>query len=137
MAATDEKFVSQEECDGFARQMQIKYAGFLNQRTFDISVNRDQHAIFVKAILRNQSSSFYYPVEGRVLKKQRGRTDRELLDFLIDYIDLYFEDYLKEEVFLPIDWADYQYDDVEFQLKGQILNLEAEKIADEFLKKRS
>ena len=55
--------------------------------------------------------------------------------FLLDYIDCYFEEFFKEDenVFLPIDWSEYSFDEVPFQLKGQILNLHVEDLADRIL----
>jgi hypothetical protein len=54
---------------------------------------------------------------------------------LIDYIDSYFEEFFREngEVLLPIDWAPFDWEGVPIQLKGQIFNLEVEKMADEWL----
>jgi hypothetical protein len=61
-------------------------------------------------------------------------SSRDAALFLVDYIDAYYEEYLRDgETFLPIDWAEYESEGVVFQLKGQVLNLEAEKLADEIL----
>ena len=50
---------------------------------------------------------------------------------LCDYIGEYFAEYFREggELYLPIDWADYQWEGVSLQMRGQILNLEAERLA--------
>ena len=54
---------------------------------------------------------------------------------MLDYIDLYFEDYLKDDsVLLHLDWNDHNFEDETFQLRGQITNLKLEHMADELLK---
>ena len=54
---------------------------------------------------------------------------------LCEYIGEYFAEYFREggELYLPIDWADYSWEGVPLQMRGQILNLEAERLADELL----
>jgi hypothetical protein len=55
--------------------------------------------------------------------------------FLLDFIDSYVEEYLSggEETYLPIDWATYDYEGLELQLRGQVLNTKLEALADQLL----
>jgi hypothetical protein len=111
-----------------------KYGAALKQRYFEVDLKRDGSGVYAKVTLRDRSGSFYYPVEGRIAHEDHSMSSRDAALFLVDYIDAYYEEYLRDgETFLPIDWAEYESEGVVFQLKGQVLNLEAEKLADEIL----
>lgn len=133
-------FLNQDDCDALAKAMESKYAMALKGRTFAVEAEVKGRGVFVKVILSNQDKSYYYPVEARVLYEKEEMQRGEAALFLLDYIDAYFDEYLtqeNEEIYLPIDWADFQYEAVDFQMRGQILNLKLEELAEEFLKKGS
>ncbi len=132
---TDEQFLSKDEVSEIARLMDRKYASHMNQRHFHAEVSKDATGVYAKVTLRNKSGSFFYPVEGRLAHLDHDMNAKQAALFLLDYIDAYFAEYFKEggEVYLPIDWTEYDYDGVPMQIKGQILNLELEKMADEWL----
>jgi hypothetical protein len=129
-------FISSDETKALATLMERKYASFIGQRTFEAGISRDARGVYAKVVLRTPDGSFYYPVEGRMLHDDHDMTHRAAGLMLLDYIDAYFDEYLKEggDVYLPIDWADYDADGVALQLRGQILNLLVEKMADELLR---
>lgn len=129
-------FVEAAECSDLAALMQRKYAGFLAQRFFEVSVSKDVTGVHAKMTLRNQDGSFFYPVEGRMAFVDSDLSPRESALLLLNYMDAYFDEYLREggDVYLPIDWAEYEYEGVPLQLKGQIYNLVIEKMADELLR---
>lgn len=130
-----EKKLTGEECAALAAAMGRKYSSFLKERYFEMKVRSDRQGTYATVLLRNQSGSFYYPVEGRVADMDHDMNEREAAMFLIDYIDAYFEEFFREngEVYLPIDWATFDWEGVPLQLKGQILNLEVEEMADRWL----
>lgn len=130
----DRAFVTPEERTELALMLSRKYGAALNQRYFEVDLKSDGNGVYAKVTLRDKSGSFYYPVEGRIAHEDHSMSNREAALFLVDYIDAYYEEYLRDgETFLPIDWAEYEADGVVFQLKGQVMNLEAERLADEFL----
>lgn len=134
------EFLTEEDCDALARTMETKYAMALKGRTFKVEAAVRGRGVFVKVILSNQDRSYYYPVEARVLYEQEEMQKGEAALFLLDYIDAYYDEYLtqeNEELFLPIDWADFQYEAIDFQMRGQILNLKLEELAEELLKNGS
>jgi hypothetical protein len=135
MLEVDKGILTPEECDALAKTMARKYTSFLNERYFEISVRNDNLGSYATVLLRNESGSFYYPVEARVNDIDHNLNRHDAALFLIDYIDSYFEEFFREngEVFLPIDWAPFDWEGVPIQLKGQIFNLEVEKMADEWL----
>lgn len=133
-------FLDQDDCDALAKAMESKYAMALKGRSFRVEAEVKGRGVFVKVILSNQDKSYYYPVEARVLYEKEEMQRGEAALFLLDYIDAYFDEYLtqeNEEIYLPIDWADFQYEAIDFQMRGQILNLKLEELAEEFLKKGS
>jgi hypothetical protein len=134
------EFLDQDDCEALAKAMESKYAMALKGRNFKVEAEVKGRGVFVKVILSNQDKSYYYPVEARVLYEKEELQRGEAALFLLDYIDAYFDDYLtqeNEEIYLPIDWADFQYEAIDFQMRGQILNLKLEELAEEFLKKGS
>jgi hypothetical protein len=133
-------FLNQDDCDALAKAMESKYAMALKGRNFKVEAEIKGRGVFVKVILSNQDRSYYYPVEARVLYEKEELQRGEAALFLLDYIDTYFDEYLtqeNEEIYLPIDWADFQYEAIDFQMRGQILNLKLEELAEQLLKNGS
>ncbi len=117
--------------------MNTKYQSVLfDGKRFEIKTKYEYEILTVSVILSNPDKSYYYPVEARIQNKKEELSPLEAAAFLIDFIDLYFEEYLFEDenLFIPIDWTPFTYDAVDFQLKGQILNLKLEQEADELIK---
>lgn len=136
---TDEKrsWVSQQDLTSLSDAMNVKYAQKKGDRIFRIDAKKDEGRVLVTVLLCNEDSSFHYPVEGRILYENEDMMAGEAAIFLIDYIDMYFEEFFgsdQEEVYLPIDWSDHQYDAVDFQIRGQIRNKKLEVMADDLLK---
>jgi hypothetical protein len=120
-----DNFITQIECDELAKMMKSKFQHYLESREFVIQAKKDKNAIYVTVTLQNADTSYCYPVEARIDAANESLTERRSVLFLIDYIDLYFEEFLTdggEDLFIPIDWSDYEWDTVNFQLKGQVLN---------------
>ncbi len=129
-------FLTPEECRALAEAMEKKYAVAIGQRRFSITASQSDEAVEVQVLLASGDESFYYPVEARIKHGAEDLTAGRAAVFLIDYIDLYFEEFLMEEdeeLFLPIDWANHEWDTVNFQIRGQILNRKAEALADALL----
>jgi hypothetical protein len=133
------EFVTNEECQELAEQMMKKYRIALKERAFSVRASLQGRGVHVTVLLANPEQTYYYPVEARMLFAPEEMQPKEAALFLIDYIDNYFEEYLleeDEELFLPIDWSDHEYEAVNFQVKGQILNRKLEALADEWLKEK-
>lgn len=115
--------------------MAEKYTMFMAGRRFVIEAAKDLHRVTVKVTLTNEDESYFYPVYGRMNIDREDLKAEEAALFLVDYIDAYFEDFFEEgeDLYIPIEWAKYEYDATEFELKGQIFNLKAERLADELL----
>lgn len=123
-----------DELKELSHAMDTKYKSALDGRSFSMETEQKDDGVYVKVLLKNQDSSFYYPVEARVKYKHEELGISEAALFLIDYIDTYFEEFLvSQEIYLPIDWADYEYEAINFQVKGQIFNKKLDQMADELL----
>jgi hypothetical protein len=135
MQHTDDKLLSTEEIADLSRIMNIKYGSQLKQRYFTIATHVDQVVAFATTTLQNSDASFFYPVEARMAHKEQNISPREAQLFLIDYIDQYFTDFFHEDegVLIPIDWCTYRCEDLDLQIRGQILNQKAQIQADEIL----
>ena len=138
--ATDAKnsgLMTEVEAFELTEIMRQKYAAFIAERYFELSASKDATGVHVKLILRNGSGTFYYPVEARLANLAHEMTAKEAVLFLVDYVDAYYEEYFREggEVYLPIDWTEFEHEGLPVQLKGQILNLAVEAMADEWLAK--
>jgi len=112
-----------------------KHAIFLDKRSFTISASEDESVVTSSVTLRNKDDSFHYPIETRLSYDPAEMTAQQSAVFLIDYIDLYFEQYFEEgeDLLLPIAWAKHNYDAVEFEIRGQIRNKCVEDMADRLL----
>lgn len=129
-------FLSDEECVELAETMVKKYRIAMKDRSFAIRAWVKDRGVYVTVLLSNKDESYYYPVEARLLYEPEEMEPREAALFLIDYIDSYFAEYLYEEdeqIYLPIDWTDHEYDATNFQMRGQILNKKIEAMADQWL----
>ena len=132
--------IDQEFLSEMTDLLNNKYQSVLfDGKKFEIKTKYEYEILTVSVILSNPDKSYYYPVEARIQNKKEELTPLEAATFLIDFIDLYFEEYLFEDenLFIPIDWTPFSYDAVDFQLKGQILNLKLEQEADKLIQNSS
>ncbi len=133
------KGLSQDELDHIAETLNRKHRSHLSDpvyktRFFQVAAQRDSRGVYAKITLQNQDQSFYYPVESRLADIDHDLSAKDAVFFLFDYIDAYWDEYFQNpDVFLPIDWTEYEYDGIPFQLKGQILNLRLERLGDRLI----
>ncbi len=130
-----QNLLSREILNNLENLLEKKHAIFINQRSFSISTTTDSDKVKVQVLLQSEDQAFYYPVEARMTPDLDEMTANESALFLIDYIDLYFEQFFEEgeELFLPIDWAKHNYDAIDFEIRGQIRNKKVEELADKIL----
>ena len=136
MSEAIEEFLTDAECVELAEIMVKKYRIAMKDRSFSIRASVQDKGVYVTIILSNKDQSYYYPVEARMMFDAEEMEPREAALFLIDYIDVYFEEYLYEEdeqIYLPIDWSDHEYEAINLQIRGQILNQKLDAMADEWL----
>lgn len=129
------KWLSSEDCALLADGLNKKYSPFTGERYFQFQSGGDASVIEVTATLRNQDGSFFYPVETRIDFTDQGVPAEKAKGALVDTIDQYYQEYLLNggDVYLPIDWADYESEGMRLQMRGQVRNLVLEKMADDLL----
>lgn len=127
--------MSKEDEFSLIQILNRKYAVYLKGRFFRLSVSADNFAAYVTVTLLSQDESFYYPVEARVAHKDQGIEPKEAVFAVLDYIDIYFDEYFREaeNTFLPVDWTTYTFEDMELDLKAQVKNKKAEDLASQIL----
>ncbi len=123
-----------QELRSIARRYDARFHATRGERWFVIDVAPRAEDIWVQVLLRNELDSFHYPVEARIAPCAT-RSRRAQAFFLLAFIDSYWEEFFaeNEDVFVPIDWTAYEFQGEKFQIRGQVLNRMAEKIADELL----
>ena len=131
----ENEFLTATEITQLSDLMNRKHAAFRDDRSFSIKIWEDCGAVYVTVLFTNQNETFYYPVEARIDCQEAEMEKREAALFLIDYADLYFEDFLEKDcdIYLPIEWSGFEYDAVKFQLRGQIRNRAVDKMAEDLL----
>lgn len=139
MQEISNKGLSKEELDQIAETLNRKYRGYLSDpihktRFFSVEAHREPRGVYAKVILQNDNQSFYYPIEIRLADLDHDFSMKDGLIFLFDYVDSYFEEFLKNsDVYLPIEWTEHEYEGIPFQIKGQVYNLYLERMADRLL----
>lgn len=121
-----------------------KFSTLLKNEKFSLETGFKGTQVQLKLILSNEDKSFYYPIEAICMneplpedEEDEMLTPNDVAYLMLDYLTLYFEEFLTEDrnVFLPLDWSVHQSDEFSFFLRGFVRNLKVEKIADEFLAK--
>jgi hypothetical protein len=118
-----------------AQLLERKYGAWLGQRYIEVESHSDGSVLTIKITLRNRDKSYVYPIEGRMMFSDQDLTVDEARDFLLDFMDAYIQEFLSggEETYLTIDWSNYDCDGIELQLRGQILNVKLEELADQMI----
>jgi len=131
----DSLVLTLEEIQKVEKSLNTKFASWLKDRNFQVSATADENSAEVNVTLKNHNESFCYPIESRIMHKEQNVSKKESVMFLVDYIESYFDEYFREEerVYLPIDWMAYDCEGISFQIKGQVLNVCLDNLADRLL----
>ena len=132
--------LAEKEILDLTRILNLKNGSHLKDRAFKVDFCESKNELLASITLMNPQKTFFYQVESRVSVRELGDfSSRDSLLLMFDYMDLYFEEFFREEenLFIPIDWSDREFEGLSFQMKGQVKNLHCEFLADELLKERS
>ncbi len=95
-----------------------------------------ENTLFITATLKNLDESFLYPFEAKIsfADNPNLKTDEARL-LLLNFIGQYFEEYFINDrnIYIPIDWLAYVYEENKIYAKAQILNKKLENLANELL----
>jgi hypothetical protein len=132
---SNQQAAQSERNQTIASLLERKYGAWLGRRYFEIDSRIEGPVVNVTILLRDADKSFYYPIEGRINFGDQDLAVESAKDFLLDFMDAYVEEFLSggEETYLTLDWSTYDCDGIELQMRGQILNLRLESMADELM----
>jgi hypothetical protein len=132
---SNQQAAQSERNQTIASLLERKYGAWLGRRYFEIDSRIEGPVLNVTILLRDADKSFYYPIEGRINFGDQDLAVESAKDFLLDFMDAYIEEFLSggEETYLTLDWSTYDCDGIELQMRGQILNLRLESMADELM----
>ena len=133
----ERKTIGDFEARRIARALMKRHAASLAEdEWFEVSGHRSPVEVYTRVILRNESDTFYYPVECRIDLTQNSLPGPVAAqELLFDFQDYYFQRYFEEEreLYLTIDWSDIRFAEYTLQARGQILNRRFERLADRLL----
>ena len=94
-----------------------------------------------RTLLDKEQFQVFYPIELiHVIEnreEQPPQTADEIASLMLDYIDVYWQEYLNDgrDVFVPLAWGKHVCEGVEFFIRGFVRNRSLEEQADELFKK--
>jgi hypothetical protein len=114
-----------------------KYRAFLRDEGFEVEGGKTDEVVQIRMTLARGDGTVIYPVEAILPRDSQEEAEaEELALLLVDYLDVYWNEYLSEgrETFLPLDWSRHECEGVEFFLRGFVRNLSAEAMAEELFR---
>ncbi len=126
--------ISDFEAQRIEKALYERHSQYLEEdERFEVKGFRSKTEVYTRVTLRNSDDSFYYPVECRIdLLSNSLPGPVAAQELLLDFQDYYFGRYLREDrdLYLPIDWSEVKFDNYTIQVRGQIFNLQLERMAD-------
>jgi hypothetical protein len=134
---------SDEEVLKINSLLNTKYRSVLNNERFSVESGYDGQQVQIKVTLERIDKSVFYPIELLYVRDsadgfgQAQPSMDELASLMLDYIDVYWQEYLSDgrDVFVPLAWDKHSCEGVEFYLRGFIRNRSLEQQADELFRK--
>jgi hypothetical protein len=129
------------EVDEIAKITQLlatKHSIYLEDELFELESGYNKEQLQIKVCIKKNDGSVVYPLEIVCSYVDYPNFKlKELSNIIIDYIDLYWSEYLSEDrnLFVPLDWSRYESEGISFYLRGFVRNLALEMQADDFLNK--
>ncbi len=117
--------------------MKAKHSLYLDNECFEIKTGFYKEQIQIEICLTKVDRSIVYPIEVICVYEDFPHLKlNEIFHVILDYIDLYWAEYFNHErnLFVPLDWSQYECEGLTFFLRGFIRNLVLEKQADSFLR---
>lgn len=132
---------SEVETKKISDLLNMKYRTLLNNEQFELEAQFDDQQVQIKVTLASNDKSFFYPIELihviESREEQPTQTANEIASLMLDYIDIYWQEYLNDgrDVFVSIAWSKQACEGVEFFVRGFVRNRSLEEQADELFKK--
>ncbi|MEY4065210.1 MAG: hypothetical protein RIR26_1418 [Pseudomonadota bacterium] len=121
--------------------LNMKYRALLDNEQFHVESGHDDNQVQIKVTLERRDHSVFYPIE--LIHVYESRDDQnqispdELAALMLDYIDVYWQEYLNDgrDVFVPLAWGKHTCEGIEFFIRGFVRNRSLEEQADELFRK--
>lgn len=129
---------SDEELFNIKKLLNKKHFVYLEKESLEIESGVSAEQIQIRVSLIKNDNSTCYPIECIFVKETaEGFKESEIAVSMLDYLDIYWENYFTEErnVFILLDWSLHEFEGITFYMRGFIRNLQLEAHADEFLLK--
>jgi hypothetical protein len=132
---------SEVEAKKISALMNMKYRTLLDNEQFQVESGFDGQQVQIKVTLESNDKSVFYPIELiHVIEnreEQPPQTTDEIASLMLDYIDVYWQEYLNDgrDVFVPLAWGKHVCEGVEIFIRGFVRNRSLEEQADELFKK--
>lgn len=123
--------------------LNTKYRSVLDNERFIVESGYDANQVQIKVTLERLDCSVFYPIELLHIREEgeetgQGQpTNEELASLMLDYIDVYWQEYLSDgrDVFVPLSWDKHTCEGIEFYIRGFVRNRSLEEQADELFRK--
>ena len=132
---------SEAETKKISALLNMKYRALLDNEQFQVESGCDDNQVQIKVTLERGDKSVFYPIE--LIHVYESREDQnqispdELAALMLDYIDVYWQEYLNDgrDVFVPLAWGKHTCEGIDFFIRGFVRNRSLEEQADELFRK--
>ena len=125
------------QTESLTSKLNQKYQSYLTAEWFSLESSFNSTQIQLKTTLNKRDGSWSYPVELVHVREQGDElTVPEIAGLLLDFADVYWNEYLTNErdVYVNLDWTSHKYEEHELFIRGFVRNLGLENQADALLK---
>jgi hypothetical protein len=132
---------SEAETKKISALLNMKYRALLDNEQFQVESGHDDNQVQIKVTLERSDKSVFYPIElihvFEAREEQSQVTPDELAVLMLDYIDVYWQEYLNDgrDVFVPLAWGKHTCEGIDFFIRGFVRNRSLEEQADELFRK--
>jgi hypothetical protein len=134
---TEKPFVSLEFVAKVEQALLIRYGRFLKTgEVFRVNGQSDKEAWSLQIVFENEDRSRHLPIDVAMVVGDNPKcTDDAARTTLVDFVDYFFDRYFQgaREITLPIDWAEFPFNNRKVRARGWEKNLKLEDAADRIL----
>ena len=120
-----------------AKLLDTRHGRSLKDETFELSARVEGENPVMQVVLRNRDHTQVYTMEAALIRADWPSFGlSEGLDVCVDFLDWYLGEYFREgrDAFLPLDWKNFRFGDVEIMARGDLRNVLLEDLADAWLR---
>ena len=101
---------NQEEMEFISQRLLSDNFHSLQGKVFDITCQHSKDTVYLRVLLRNEDSSFFYPIDAQYKLRNSKDKPKLITPMIIDYIQAYLNEYFQDEnLFLTIESVSYTH----------------------------